>query len=136
MILDKLKSILIIGFTQTIAYVFLFLIVPYVYKLRLANIDMDFLIFIGTVIIYVISFVKFPTNILWWLLGIPLMWKLIMSYCPEDLYGISDGGAFGLDVSAIEIDAAVFAINLFLLQCAIKLVLFIKEVIRKRRYPM
>jgi len=90
--------------------------------------DLNFLIFIGTVIIYVISFVKYSTNLLWWLLGIPLMWKFIMLYCPGDLYALRD---FAFDFAA-----AVFAINLFFLQCVIKLVLFIKEVIRRKIYPM
>lgn len=94
------------------------------------------LIFICTAMIYGVSFVKFPTNLLWWLLGIPLMWKLIMLYCPFELYGIGDPTGVGIDFTSAETDAAIFALELFLLQCGIKLVLFIKEVIRRRIYPM
>ena len=96
------------------------------------EIELGYLVFICTVIIYGVSFVKFPISLLWWLLGIPLMWKLIMIY-NLGLYGISEYSGFDFP---IEIDAAVFAIDLFLLQCVIKLVLFIKEVIRKKIYPM
>lgn len=136
MVLDKLKSILVVVFTQIVAYIFLFLIAPTIDDILslIMYVELDFLIFIGTVIIYVISFVKFPTNLLWWLLGIPLMWKLIMMYNPMGLYGIREGGA--LDFSAVEIDAALFVTGLFFLQCVIKLVLFIKEVIRRKIYPM
>ena len=131
LLIDKLKSILVVVITQVIAYVFLFLIAPNI----MLPYEIDSLFrFVCKVIIYGVSFVKFPTNLLWWILGIPLMWKLIMLYCPSGLYGIIDGGK--LDFTAAETDALIFAIDLFLLQCVIKLVLFIKEVIRRKIYPM
>ena len=135
LVIDKLKSILVIVITQIIAYVFLFLIVPHFMRGNEDTIVFP-TIFICTVIIYGVSFVKFPISLLWWLLGIPLMWRLIMMYCPRDLYGISEPSGWGLDLTSAGTDALIFAISLFFLQCAIKLVLFIKEVIRRKIYPM
>ena len=141
LLIDKLKSILVVVITQVIAYVFLFLIAPsvddFLFSIAQIEIELGYLVFICTVIIYGVSFVKFPTNLLWWLLGIPIMWGLIMVYCLKGLYGIRDPSGWGLlDLTSAETDALIFAIKLFLLQCVIKLVLFIKETIRKKIYPM
>lgn len=142
MVIDKLKSILVVAITQIVAYVFLFLIAPsvddFLFSIAQIEIELGYLVFICTVIIYGVSFVKFPTNLLWWLLGIPIMWGLIMLYYPRGVYRISGyGEKLGpiLDFPA-EIDALIFAISLFFLQCAIKLALFIGRSIRKKIYPM
>lgn len=134
MLHEKKKSLLIVAITQVIAYIFLFLIAWYipVYDETFFNL----IALVISVIIYGISFIKYPTKLLRWLWGIPIMWGLIMLYCPGDLYGISDPGPLGLDFFSAEFDAAIFAISLFFLQCVIRLVLFIGKVVKKKVYPM
>lgn len=58
------------------------------------------------------------------------MWGLIMLYCPGHLYGI------GSLIFPAEIDAAIFTISLFFLQCVVKLVLFTGKFVKKRVFPM
>lgn len=130
----KMKDFLIVAITQVIAYVFLFLIAGYIIKGHDDIIAFP-IVFICTVAIYVISFVKYPVKLSRWLWGIPIMWGLIMLYCPGQAYGIAGTGS-GFDPFPAWLDAIIFTVMLFLLQCVIKLALFIKEGIRKRIYPM
>ncbi len=44
----------------------------------------------------------------WLWLTAPMLWSLIMAYCPRGLYGIESGG--GLDFFPASVDAAAFAL--------------------------
>lgn len=138
MLPEKKRDLLIVAITQLITYLFLFPIAGYIYIIMDYEDKIAFpIIVISTVIIYVVSFLKYSVKLTMWLWGIPIMWGLIMLYCPGHPYGISDPGPFGLlDLFPAWFDALIFAIKLFFLQCAIKLVLFIGKFIKKKVFPM
>jgi hypothetical protein len=132
---EKKRDLQIVAITQVIAYIFLFLIAGYIMMGNDDKIAFP-IVFICTVIIYVVSFIKYPVKLTRWIWGIPIMWGLIMLYCPGDAYGISDPGPFGILDYPAWFDALIFVIKLFLLQCAIKLVLFMGKVVKKKVFPM
>lgn len=102
-LLSLAKAALISG----AAYLFSFIFVPYVI-LSFANEIVAIAAVVASAVILAAGAAVWELKPRWLWLSIPLMWALIMAYCPEGLYGIESGG--NLDFFPASLDAAAFSL--------------------------
>ena len=115
------KNLLIICLTQLLIYLGLFVLIPNLIMKGFNDWIWVSVACLWTGLISGFSVLKLVPKIGYWLLGVIILWILILVYHPRDLYGIG-GGNYVLDLFPSYIDALLFALIIFLVQCFIKVI--------------
>ncbi|SFR71776.1 hypothetical protein [Anaeromicropila populeti] len=126
------NKLVLVMLAQILIYCMLFLVVPFFLVKGVADwiwISVDFILVVA-VSSWMIYWHVWEVG--YWLVGIIMLWAAIMLYHPQDLYGIGGNGR-GLDFFPAQIDALGFAAGVFLLQCGIRLLKPIKQIVINRK---
>lgn len=119
-------KILAVCLTQGVLYVILFIAIPHLMMRAVDDWIWISAVVLSAVIICRYAVVALVPKLRYWLFGMPILWGLILLYHPKDVYGISDG-VFGLDLFPSYIDALIFSMGIFLLQCINKIIWALKN---------